>query len=248
MKKIAMVTGASSGIGEACARRLHDAGYAVIITGRNAARLSEISDSLNGDVFVLPFDVRDRQACGDALEALPAEWRDIDVLVNNAGLALGLEPEFEGDWADWDGMIDTNVKGLLAMTRLIVPGMVERGRGHIVNIGSVAGDAAYANGAVYCATKAAVKTLTDGLRIDLVRTPVRVTLLKPGLVETNFSRVRFHGDNERADNVYKGIVPLTADDIADACLYAVQAPSHVQIAEMLILATHQANGSTIYRD
>ena len=140
------------------------------------------------------------------------------------------------DWADWDGMIDTNIKGLLAMTRLIVPGMIERGRGHIVNIGSVAGDAAYANGAVYCATKAAVKTLTDGLRIDLVKTPVRVTLLKPGLVETNFSRVRFHGDKERAENVYKGIVPLTADDIADACAYAVNAPIQGSAADIIKVA------------
>lgn len=242
-----MVTGATSGIGEACARRLHAAGYRVIITGRTASRLNEIAGELGRDILAIPFDVRDREACKAAVGALPEEWREIDVLVNNAGLALGLEPEYEGDWADWDGMIDTNIKGLLAMTRLIVPGMAERGHGHVVNVGSVAGDAAYANGAVYCATKAAVKTLSDGLRIDLAHTPVRVTLLKPGLVETNFSRVRFHGDEERADNVYKGIVPLTADDIADAMMYAVSAPAHVQIAEMLILATHQASGSVVFR-
>ena len=161
--------------------------------------------------------------------------------------SLGLEKEYEGDYRDWDTMIDTNIKGLLYMTRAVVPGMVARGKGHVVNIGSVAGDAAYANGNVYCGTKAAVKAITDGLRIDLAETPVRVTLLKPGLVETRFSEVRFHGDTDRAANVYKGIVPLTGDDIADAALYAVQAPAHVQIAEMLILATHQASGSVICR-
>lgn len=242
-----MVTGATSGIGEACARRFHEAGYRVIVTGRNAGKLASLEAEFGADCLPLCYDVRDRKACEEAVASLPAEWCEIDVLVNNAGLALGLEPEYEGDWADWDGMIDTNIKGLLAMTRLIVPAMVERGRGHVINIGSVAGDAAYANGAVYCATKAAVKTLTDGLRIDVADTAVRVTLLKPGLVETNFSRVRFHGDEERAGGVYKGIVPLTADDIADAAIYAAQAPGHVQIAEMLILATHQANGSTIRR-
>ncbi len=242
-----MVTGATSGIGQACALAFMGAGYNVIVTGRSADRLNELVAAGQGRALALCFDVRDRKACAEALESLPDGWRDIDILVNNAGLALGLEPEYEGDWADWDGMIDTNIKGLLAMTRLIVPKMVERGRGHVINIGSVAGDAAYAGGAVYCATKAAVKALTDGLRIDVADTAVRVTLLKPGLVETNFSRVRFHGDDARAADVYKGIVPLTAADIADAALYAAQAPAHVQIAEMLILATHQASGSVIRR-
>ena len=199
------------------------------------------------EVLPLCFDVRDKEAVKRALDSLPAAWRDIDVLVNNAGLALGLEPEYAGDFTDWETMIDTNVKGLLYMTRLVVPGMVERQCGHVINIGSVAGDAAYAGGAVYCATKAAVKVLSDGLRIDLAHTPVRVTNLKPGLVETNFSNVRFHGDTERASNVYKGIRPLTGDDIADVALYAAQAPAHVQIAEVLILATHQASGSVICR-
>lgn len=247
MKPIAFITGASSGIGEACARKFHEAGYRLIITSRSMDRLGDLLDEYGADVLGLEYDVCDREACLEAYGNLPEEWKDIDVLVNNAGLALGLEPEFEGDWSDWDGMIDTNVKGLLAMTRIVVPDMIKRGRGHIINIGSVAGDTAYANGAVYCATKAAVKTLTDGLRIDLAHTPIRVTLLKPGLVETNFSRVRFHGDEERAENVYKGIVPLTGADIADAAVYAAQAPAHVQIAEMLILATHQANGYTIHR-
>lgn len=247
MKQTVMVTGATSGIGRACALKFLEAGYRVIITGRNAARLEEIHASYPADTYVLNFDVRDRKACEEAVASLPAEWSEIDVLVNNAGLALGLEPEFEGDYADWDTMIDTNIKGLLTMTRTIVPGMVARNRGHVINIGSVAGDAAYANGNVYCATKAAVKSITDGLRIDVAHTSLRVTLLKPGLVETNFSNVRFHGDDERADNVYKGITPLTGNDIADAALYAAQAPAHVQIAEMLILATHQASGSVIVR-
>ncbi|MBD5289884.1 MAG: SDR family NAD(P)-dependent oxidoreductase [Bacteroides sp.] len=247
MKPIAMITGATSGIGEACARRFLKGGYKVIATGRNADRLESLEKEFGDDLLTLTFDVRDRNAAENAVASLPEEWKEIDVLVNNAGLALGLDPEYMGDYEDWDTMIDTNIKGLLTMTRIIVPGMVERDRGQIINIGSVAGDAAYANGNVYCATKAAVKSITDGLRIDVAHTKLRVTLLKPGLVETNFSNVRFHGDNERADNVYKGITPLTGDDIADAALYAASAPAHVQIAEMLILATHQANGSTIVR-
>lgn len=247
MKKLVMVTGATSGIGRAIARTFFEAGFRLIITGRNASKLAELQAELGEDAYSLNFDVRDRDAALSALESLPEQWRCIDVLVNNAGLALGLEPEYEGDFTDWDTMIDTNVKGLLTMTRLVVPGMVERGCGHVVNIGSVAGDAAYAGGNVYCASKAAVKAITDGLRIDVAHTPVRVTLLKPGLVETNFSTVRFHGDEQRAENVYKGITPLTGDDIAAAALYAVQAPAHVQIAEMLILATHQASGSVIVR-
>lgn len=248
MKTIVMITGATSGIGEACARRFLKAGYRVIATGRNIARLESLKKEYGEDLFPLVFDVRDREKAEAVLASLPPEWRCIEILVNNAGLALGLDPEYNGDYTDWDTMIDTNIKGLLTMTRCVVPGMVERNSGHVVNIGSVAGDAAYANGNVYCATKAAVKSITDGLRIDVAHTRIRVTLLKPGLVETNFSNVRFHGDNERADNVYKGITPLTGDDIADAALYAVQAPAHVQIAEMLILATHQANGSTIVRN
>lgn len=247
MKPIALITGATSGIGRACALKFHNAGYRVIITGRNVAKLNELTDLLGKDAYPLIFDVRDREIAIASVKALPDEWKNIEVLVNNAGLALGLDPEFEGDFDDWDTMIDTNIKGLLTMTRQIVPDMIARGKGHIINIGSVAGDAAYANGNVYCATKAAVKAITDGLRIDVAHTPLRVTLLKPGLVETNFSNVRFHGDDERADKVYKGIDPLTGDDIADAALYCAQAPAHVQIAEMLILATHQANGSVIVR-
>ena len=249
-RKIALITGATSGIGEGCAYRFAQGGYDLIITGRNEERLAAVKTSCEAagaEVLALRFDVRDRQACEWAVESLEGKWSQIDVLVNNAGLALGLEKEYMGDMDDWETMIDTNIKGLLTMTRLIVPGMVERNRGHVINVGSVAGDAAYANGNVYCATKSAVKTLSDGLRLDVASTNVRVTNLKPGLVETNFSNVRFHGDTERAANVYKGIDPLTGDDIADVAVYAANAPKHVQIAEVLILATHQGSGSVIVR-
>jgi hypothetical protein len=248
--KTVLITGATSGIGLSCARKFAENGDRLILTSRSGNKLTEIKDELKAmgaDVLTLTFDVRDRSAAVLAIKNLPKEWSEIDVLINNAGLALGLEPEYEGNLDDWETMIDTNIKGLLNMTRLIVPGMVERDRGHIINIGSVAGDAAYAGGNVYCATKAAVKALSDGLRIDVANTSIRVTNLKPGLVETNFSNIRFHGDTERAANVYKGIKPLSGDDIADVALYAANAPSHVQIAEVLILATHQASGSVIVR-
>ena len=250
MSKIVLITGATSGIGLACARKFAENGDRLILTGRNEQRLDEIRKELTEkgtDVLTLAFDVRDREKATKCIQELPAEWQEIDVLVNNAGLALGLEPEYEGNPDDWETMIDTNIKGLLTMTRLVVPGMVERNRGHIINIGSVAGDAAYAGGNVYCATKAAVKALSDGLRIDVANTAVRVTNLKPGLVETNFSNIRFHGDTDRAATVYKGIKPLTGDDIADVAVFATNAPEHVQIAEVLILATHQASGSVIVR-
>ena len=250
MNKIVLITGATSGIGLACARKFAENGDKVILTGRNARRLAEISEELKGkgaEAITLAFDVRDRQAAEEALAQLPEAWQQIDVLVNNAGLALGLEVEYEGDISEWDAMIDTNIKGLLTMTRLVVPAMVARNSGHVINVGSVAGDAAYKGGNVYCATKAAVKALSDGLRIDVAETAVRVTNLKPGLVETNFSNVRFRGDTDRAAGVYQGIKPLTADDIADVAVYAANAPAHVQIAEVLILATHQASGSVIVR-
>lgn len=250
-RKIALVTGATSGIGEACARKFAEGGYDLIITGRNVDKLKAVELQVRGlgaDVLPLVFDVRDRNAAISAVKSLNGKWAVVDVLINNAGLALGLDKEYEGDMDDWEAMIDTNIKGVLTMTRLIVPGMVARNRGHVINIGSVAGDAAYAGGNVYCATKAAVKAITDGLRIDVAHTAVRVTNVKPGLVETNFSVVRFHGDNERADSVYRGIRPLTGDDIADVALYAANAPEHVQVAEVLVLATHQANGTVICRD
>ena len=250
MKKTVLISGATSGIGRSCVLKFGRAGYRVIANGRDADRLSSLSNELKDEGIehiTMLADVRHRDELTEALDALPEEWKRVDVLVNNAGLALGLEPEYQGSFEDWDIMVDTNIKGLLNMTRFVVPYMVARGEGHVINIGSVAGDAAYAGGNVYCATKAAVKTITDGLRIDVADTAVRVTNIKPGLVETNFSRVRFHGDNERADNVYKGIKPLTGDDIADVAVYAAQAPAHVQIAEVLVLATHQGSGSVIVR-
>lgn len=251
MRKIALITGATSGIGEACARKFAQGGYDLIITARREDILNSLKAELEAagaKVKTLVFDVRDANAAKNAVESLEGEWQQIDVLINNAGLALGLDKEYEGNIDEWSTMIDTNIKGLLTMTRLIVPGMVSRNEGHVINIGSVAGDAAYAGGNVYCATKAAVKAITDGLRIDVAESAVRVTNLKPGLVETHFSNVRFRGDNERADNVYKGIKPLVGEDIAEVAFFAASAPKHVQIAEVLILATHQANGSYIYRE
>ncbi len=251
MNKTVLITGATSGIGLACARKFAQNGDRLILTGRNEQRLNEICKELTekgSEVLTLAFDVRNRKVAEKLMAELPEEWKKIDVLVNNAGLALGLDPEYEGNLDEWETMIDTNIKGLLTMTRLVVPGMVERNSGHIINIGSVAGDAAYAGGNVYCATKAAVKALTDGLRIDVINTAIRVTNLKPGLVETNFSNVRFRGDNERADSLYRGIKPLVGDDIADVAVYAANAPEHVQIAEVLILATHQASASMVVRD
>lgn len=250
-KKICLITGATSGIGKACAKKFAQGGYDLILTGRREDKLNQLTQELKGkgvNVLPLVFDVRNREEAQEAIGRLPEEWQTIDILINNAGLARGLEPLQEGSLDDWDEMIDTNIKGLLIMTRLIVPGMVARNHGHIINIGSVAGDAAYAGGNVYCATKSAVKAISDGLRIDVSDTAVRVTNVKPGLVQTHFSNVRFHGDDARADKVYEGIQPLTGDDIADVCLYAASAPEHVQVAEVLVLATHQANGTVIKRD
>ena len=248
--KIALITGATSGIGEGCARRFARGGYDLIITGRNTGKLEILKKELEAEgvqVLALAFDVRNREAARKAVDYIPQGWRNIDVLINNAGLARGLEPEYQGSFEDWDQMIDTNIKGLLTMTRLIVPGMVRRNHGHIINIGSVAGDAAYAGGNVYCATKAAVKALSDGLRIDLVDTPLRVTNIKPGMVETNFSVIRFRGDKDKANAVYEGLKPLTGDDIADVVYYAASAPAHIQIAEVLVMPTYQATGTVCYR-
>lgn len=248
--KIVLITGATSGIGEGCARKFAAMGSKVILNGRNVEKLNSLKDELTAqgaEVLMLPFDVRDRQAMSTALDSLTDEWRNIDVLINNAGLVFGMDKEHEGSLDEWDIVIDTNIKGLLAMTRMVVPGMVEHGCGHIINIGSIAGDAAYAGGSVYCATKAAVKALSDGLRIDLVDTPLRVTNIKPGMVETNFSVVRFRGDKAKADAVYDGIRPLTGDDIADIVYYAASAPAHVQIAEVLVMPTYQATGTVCHR-
>lgn len=248
--KTILITGATSGIGEACARKFAAMGSNLILNGRNEDKLERLKQELTAlgiEVLTLPFDVRDRQAMRKALDSLQGQWKAIDVLINNAGLVLGMDKEHEGSLDEWDVVIDTNIKALLAMTRMIVPGMVERGCGHIINIGSIAGDAAYAGGSVYCATKAAVKALSDGLRIDLVDTPLRVTNIKPGMVETNFSVIRFRGDQQKADAVYEGIRPLTGDDIADVVYYAASAPAHVQIAEVLVMPTYQATGTICHR-
>ena len=251
MNKIILITGASSGIGEGCARKFASEGAKLILNSRSADKLEalaqELKEKYGTACYVLPFDVRNRKAAADALASLPEEWKAIDVLINNAGLVIGMDKEHEGDLDEWDIVIDTNIKSLLAMTRMVVLGMVERGCGHIINIGSIAGDAAYPGGSVYCATKAAVKALSDGLRIDLVDTPLRVTNIKPGMVETNFSVIRFRGDKEKADNVYKGIRPLTGEDIAEVAYFAASAPEYMQIAEVLVMPTNQATGTIAYK-
>lgn len=249
--KIIFITGATSGIGEGCARKFASEGANLILNGRNQDKLNELKVELEADfgieVLLLPFDVRDRERAKVAIESLEGKWKSIDVLVNNAGLVIGFDKEFEGVLEEWDIVIDTNIKGLLNITRLVTPGMVQRGVGHIINIGSIAGDAAYPGGSVYCATKAAVKILSDGLRQDLVDTPLRVTNIKPGLVETNFSVVRYRGDKEAADNFYKGIKPLSGSDVAESVYFAASAPAHVQVAEILVLATNQATSNVTYR-
>ncbi|MCZ8371355.1 SDR family NAD(P)-dependent oxidoreductase [Phocaeicola sp. KGMB11183] len=249
--KNVLITGATSGIGEGCARKFAAMGSNLILNGRNIEKLNQLKEELTAlgvEVLTLPFDVRDRAAMRAAIDSLQGSWQQIDVLINNAGLVIGVDKEFEGNLDEWDIVLDTNIKALLSMTRMIVPGMVARGRGHIINIGSIAGDAAYPGGSVYCATKAAVKALSDGLRIDLVDTPLRVTNIKPGMVETNFTVVRYRGDKQRADDFYKGIRPLTGDDIAEVVYYAASAPEHVQIAEVLVMPTHQATGTISYRE
>ena len=248
--KIVFITGATSGIGEGCARKFAAMGSDLILNGRNTEKLESLKQELSAqgvDVLTLPFDVRDRNAMRKAVESLSGKWKNIDVLINNAGLVIGLDKEFEGNLDEWDIVIDTNIKGLLAMTRMIVPGMVERKCGHIINIGSIAGEAAYPGGSVYCATKAAVKALSDGLRIDLVDTPLRVTNIKPGMVETNFTVVRYRGDKKRADEFYKGIHVLNGDDVAEVVYFAASAPAHVQIAEVLVMPTNQATGTISYK-
>lgn len=250
--KTVFITGASSGIGNGCARKFAKEGWNLILNARNESKLKELKSELESEypeieIYLLPFDVRNREQIKAALEALPSEWKTIDVLVNNAGLVIGVDKEFEGNLDEWDIVIDTNIKGLLAVTRMVVPGMVERGCGHIINIGSIAGDAAYPGGSVYCATKAAVKALSDGLRIDLVDTPLRVTNIKPGMVETNFTVVRYRGDKDAADNFYKGIRPLTGEDVAETVYFAASAPEHIQIAEVLLMPTYQATGTISYK-
>ncbi len=245
MKKTVFITGATSGIGEATARAFADEGCNVIITGRRYERLRELKKEIEAEyeveVVPLGFDIRDKHQCEAAVESLPEAFRHIDILVNNAGLAAGLEHIDEGDTNDWEAMIDTNIKGLLYITRLVAERMVLQGSGHIINIGSIAGTQPYESGSVYCASKHAVHALSQAMRIDLLSYGIRVTEIRPGMVETEFSLVRFHGDQERADNVYKGVTPLTGDDIAEAILWAAGQPAHVNINEIVIMPTQQAN-------
>ena len=246
---IVFITGASSGIGQATARAFASHGARLLLAARRQDRLEAERSQLSAAaaVHTLGLDVTDAAAVDTAIASLPSEWQAIDILVNNAGLSRGLDKLYEGKHKDWDEMIDTNVKGLLYVTRAVVPGMVERGRGHIVNLGSTAGRMTYPNGAVYCATKAAERSITEGLREDLLGTPLRVTTIDPGMVETEFSQVRFRGDEGRAAKVYENITPLTPDDIADAILYAVTRPAHVNISEVLITPLAQANSLLIQR-
>lgn len=252
MKKIALITGATSGIGKAIAAKLAKEGYNIIITGRRQERLNEISNILEKQyqtkVLTRSFDVRKYQEVEKNLGNLPQEWKNIDILVNNAGLAVGLNPIHQGVVDDWERMIDTNIKGLLYVTRVISPNMVERKSGHIINIGSIAGKDVYTNGNVYCATKHAVDALTKGMKLDLLPYNIRVTQVCPGAVETEFSLVRFKGDQERADKVYEGFPPLSADDIANAVYYAVSQPIYVDVQDILVLCTAQANGSQFHKE
>lgn len=248
-KKTAFVTGATSGIGEAIAWILAD-DYRIIICGRNTEKLTTLQNELSQrtEVHSLAFDVRDRESVVSAIESLPAEWKYIDTLVNNAGNAHGLAPIHEGSMDDWDAMIDGNLKGLLYVTKAIVPQMVERKSGDIINIGSIAGKEVYPNGNVYCASKYGVDAITQGLRQELNPFSIRVTSINPGLVETNFSKVRFKGDEGRADSVYYGIQALTAEDVADTVKYVLDRPPHVVLADITMLPTAQANATIVNRN
>jgi NADP-dependent 3-hydroxy acid dehydrogenase YdfG len=249
--KLVFVTGASSGIGAATALAFAAEGARLLLAARRADKLAEVAsaalDRGADAVHTIVLDVRSREAVQQAIEALPPAWSAIDILVNNAGLSRGLEKLYEGCIDDWEEMIDTNVKGLLYVTRAVVPGMVERGRGHVINLGSIAGEMTYPGGAVYCATKAAERSINDGLRQDVLGTPIRVTTVDPGMVETEFSKVRFHGDRERAAKVYSGIKPLKAEDVAEVIVWAASRPEHVNIARVLLTPVQQANSLLNHR-
>jgi len=244
-EKIVFITGASSGIGAATALAFAAEGARLLLAARRAGKLAAVASLAlergAAAVHSISLDVRDRRAVQKAIDELPPEWAEIEVLVNNAGLSRGLEKLYQGKTGDWEEMIDTNMKGLLYVTRAVVPGMVERGRGHVINLGSTAGELTYPGGAVYCATKAAERAINDGLRQDVLGTPIRVTSVDPGMVETEFSMVRFHGDRERAGNVYKGITPLTAEDVAEVIVWAAGRPEHVNIARVSLTPVQQAN-------
>jgi len=249
--KTVLVTGASSGIGQACARAFAGRGARLIIAARRADRLrllaTELKRAHRADVRALTLDVRDHRQVIKTIGGLPIRWREIDILVNNAGLSRGLEKLYEGHLRDWEEMIDTNIKGLLYVTRAVLPGMVARNRGHIVNIGSIAGHEIYPAGNVYCATKHAVRALNKAMRMDVFGTGIRVTAIDPGMVETEFSLVRFHGDRERADKVYQGARPLSAADVAEAVVWACDRPAHVNIEDMVIMPTGQASATMVNR-
>lgn len=250
--RVVFITGASSGIGEACARAFARARARLLLAARRGDRLerlaAEIASESGVPIHLLNIDVRDRSVVAEALDCLPDEWKSVDVLVNNAGLSRGLTKLHEGAVSDWDEMIDTNIKGLLYVSKAVLSGMVERGRGHVINIGSIAGHESYPGGNVYCATKAAVRGLTAGLRMDYVDTPVRISSVDPGLVETEFSVVRFHGDAERAKSVYKGLKPLKAEDVADVVVFIAGRPEHVNVAEVLLLPEAQASATMVRRE
>jgi 3-hydroxy acid dehydrogenase/malonic semialdehyde reductase len=248
---IVLITGASSGIGRSCAQKFAEAGAKLILVARRKERLEKLAVELRkaytADIFTDELDVRDRHAVTEFHRRIPAGWQRIDILVNNAGLSRGLDKLHAGDFEDWEEMIDTNVKGLLYVSRTIIPGMVERKRGTIINIGSIAGHEVYPNGNVYCATKHAVDALTKGMRMDLVDTQIRVCAIDPGLVETEFSEVRFHGDKARAKKTYQDMTPLSPDDVADAALFVATRPAHVQIADIIIMPVAQASTTLVYR-
>jgi 3-hydroxy acid dehydrogenase / malonic semialdehyde reductase len=249
--QIILITGASSGIGTACARIFAGAGTKLILAARRLERLQPLADSLikefGIEIHLLQLDVRDRNAVESAISNLPSAWSNIDILINNAGLSRGLDKLHEGSFQDWEDMIDTNVKGLLYVSRYVVPGMVSRDRGHVVNLGSIAGHQTYPGGNVYCATKAAVRAISEGLKQDLLGTRVRVTSVDPGMVETEFSEVRFHGDAERAKKVYQGVTPLTADDVADVIFFCVTRSPHVNINEVVLMPVDQASATLVNR-
>jgi len=249
--KVVFITGASSGIGRSCVRAFAGQGARLILAARRLERLKELAVELNRkpgeDILILALDVRDQPAVESAVNGLSSEWAAIDVLVNNAGLSRGLDKLHEGKLDDWEEMIDANIKGLLYVSRAVIPGMVKRGQGHIVNIGSIAGYEVYPGGNVYCATKFAVRALSKGLRLDLNGTNIRVSEVAPGMVETEFSVVRFRGDKERAGKVYQGLTPLSPDDIADAVVYCATRPPHVNISEMIIMPTDQASPTMVHR-
>jgi NADP-dependent 3-hydroxy acid dehydrogenase YdfG len=249
-KRIALITGSTSGIGEATARLLANNNYKLILCGRRMDRLQRLQQELSAvtEVTILSFDIRIREEVVNALKSLEDSWRGIDVLINNAGNAHGLAPIQTGDVEDWDAMIDINVKGLLYVSREIIPGMTERKKGHIINIGSIAGKEVYPNGNVYCASKFAVDAVTRGIRMDLNAFGIKVTGIHPGLVDTEFSLVRFKGDAEKASSVYKGMVPLKGSDIADIILYVLSAPPHVVLADITVLPTAQGSATLVKRE